>query len=126
MAKISIVIPTLPENYERLNKCINSLAYNKVSDFELEWCIVANNWDGFERPVNKGLKIATGEFILICNDDVFATEKGWDVWMFKGFKESTKTGMVNGTGYEWRNLPSYWFVMMTRECYEKVGGLDEE
>src|SRR3990167_5612100 len=125
MAKISIVIPTLPENYERLNKCINSLLKFKSDNNEIEFCIVPNDWKGFEKPVNQGLKIATGNYILICNDDVTATEPYWDENMIRGFRNGKNVGMVNGTGYEWKNLPSYWFVMMTWECYEKVGGLDE-
>mgnify|MGYP001563455486 CR=1 FL=1 len=122
MVKISVIIPTLPENYERLNNCINSLLRYR-DEAEIELIIIPNNWEGFEKPVNRGLTMATGDYLLICNDDVVATQYAWDRWMINGFNNDV--GMVSGIGYEWKDLPSYWFVMMKKSVYDFVGGLDE-
>ena len=81
MTKISVIIPTIAENYERLNKCMNTLLKHKSGFTELEFCVIPNEWDGFERPVNKGFRMATGDYLLICNDDVIATDLYLDIWM---------------------------------------------
>lgn len=121
---ISIIIPTVTSNYDLLQKCVNTFVKYKSPLVDYDFCIVPNEWTGFEPNVNKALKISTGDYILFTNDDVWIKKEGWDTQMIKVF-ENNKIGMVSGTGYAWNDLPAFWFVMISREVLDKVGLLDE-
>lgn len=66
--KLSVVIPYMeafPEKRDILKRCTQSL----VGHDEI---IVVSNWkEGYAVPINKGLKIANGEFLLVMNDDIY-------------------------------------------------------
>lgn len=125
--KISVVIPTpnKEKNTQMLRDCTSSLVgWFPSNVFELELIVVANAMEGFELPVNRGLRMATGDWIMILNDDVEFT--GW--WLTKQVQQAMNqkgVGLVNLTGYHWNDLPSYWCVLIRKECLEQVGFLDE-
>ena len=135
MIRISIVIPTPVDNpydfeqsgnYFLLSKCLNSLVRNKSDRFEYEFLVIGNAWTGFEANVNRGFRMATGDYIWLINDDI-EIEKGVDERMVDAFTEGV--GLVSATDYantEWeeQGLPSYWNVMFSRACLETVGHLD--
>jgi len=121
---ISIIIPTPSSNYELLQKCVNTFVKYKSFSVEYDFCIVPNEWTGFEPNVNKALKMSIGDYILFTNDDVWIKKKGWDIEMIKAF-EKEGVGMVSGTGYAWNDLPAFWFVMISRKVLDDVGILDE-
>ena len=92
--------------------------------YELELIVVANAMEGFEKPVNRGISMATGDWIWILNDDVEFT--GW--WFIQPVQQAmndSKVGLVNMTGYDWQGLPSYWNVLVRKEAMDQVGMLDE-
>lgn len=125
--KISVVIPTpdREKNTRLLRNCLSSLvAWWPSNVFELELIVVANHMTGFERPVNTGLSMATGDWIWILNDDV--EFNGW--WYTQPVQHAMNdktVGLVNMTGYEWKGLPSYWNVLIRKEALDQVGFLDE-
>lgn len=67
MTKISIVIPhvpNLPGTNEALLECLFSLKdYKQI-------LVVANEGTGYGKNVNEGLRMATGDFLVVMNNDL--------------------------------------------------------
>lgn len=120
---ISIIIPTIEKNRDLLKDTVNHLIRNSDAD-NIELIIIPNVGRTFEQATNWGLQMATGDYLLFCNDDVLVRHKSWQHFMTEPFK-NPEVGMVNGTGYNWKDLASFWFVMIRRDVFEKVGLLDE-
>lgn len=75
MTKVSVIIPTLPNNQKYLDLCVRSLFQNtKFFDIEL---LIAENGEGTNYPqgqcaaVNRVAKRSTGEWIMVTNDDMY-------------------------------------------------------
>lgn len=69
--KLSVVIPHMigVENADfMLKKCINSLVGHD------EIIVVANEGMGYGAAVNEGLRLATGEFLVVANNDTWLDE----------------------------------------------------
>lgn len=68
---LSVVIPYMEADSGKravLKRCTDSL----IGHDEL---IVVSNWkEGYAKPINKGLAIARGEYMLVMNDDVILLE----------------------------------------------------
>ena len=101
--KISIIIPT-KNNAEVLSKCLNSI-FNKTSYTHFEIILINNNsteetlfelldhWEkkeksrfkrldlsydfNFSRLMNDGIRAATGEYILLLNNDTEVLQENW-------------------------------------------------
>ena len=128
MTLISIIIPTVPTdlNILLLKKAVNSLIQNKSAEYEYEIIIVANNWEGFSGPCNKGIKQAKGDFILIMNDDVEIVEPGWEKIMTEPFN-NPQVGIVGH--YHTKQHGKYsalWFTMIRPSLFAEIGYLDED
>lgn len=73
--KVSCIIPTLPKNQKYLDLCVQSLIEN-TSKFEIE-LLIAENGEGTAYPqgqcqaVNRVAKRATGDWLMIINDDMY-------------------------------------------------------
>ena len=126
MAKISIVIPTVLGNEKLLMRALSSLVKFKDPKHEYEFVIVANDWEGFSIPVNRGLKMATGEFVLIMNDDVEVQGSGWEDNFLKAF-ENLSVGIVghHRTEQHDKRYSAMWFTMIKKTLFEELGYLDE-
>lgn len=161
--KYSIVIGTYNHLEDALKPCIESLLKHTKLD-EVEVIIVANGctdgtkeylelldktsfkiiWDdkplGFAKAYNKGLKAATGEYLVILNNDTEIQASNWLEQLQKPFKEpgtqyagDSYTGWKNDigiTGLIQHNEVGFEFIifccaMISRGCYETVGLLDE-
>lgn len=76
---VSAIIPTLPKNEKYAQKCYDSLVDN--SPFSMD-VFVMQNGEGTDQPqgqckaVNRGAKDATGNYILVTNDDMYFAP-GW-------------------------------------------------
>lgn len=82
--------------------------------------IVVSNWkEGYAKPINKGLAIAKGDFLLVMNDDMT-----WDGMSLKRLcdPEAVTSPSVNG-----KTDQKFWgcAFCIPRWVYEKVGGLYE-
>jgi glycosyltransferase involved in cell wall biosynthesis len=71
VAKLSVVIPHWPFDEEvnaALRRCVASL----VGDYEK--IVVVNEGTGFGRNVNIGLRLASGDFLAVVNNDAYVLE----------------------------------------------------
>lgn len=131
MKKTSIIIPNLWLNEDLLDmtfECIKG-AYQDVDEM-----IVINDNQSYAKNVNKGLKSCTGDYIIICNNDVAFVQHDWLEHLLKPLKEGYDVSSVRTTdsdGWETEDkitegdkFGSLW--CMKREVYEKIGGLDED
>jgi hypothetical protein len=72
--KIAVIIPTptSERNTQLLSKALSSLCKYKSPDYEYQIIVVANDWEGYSIPVNKGLRLVNKDVshVLLMNDDV--------------------------------------------------------
>jgi len=106
---ISVVVPIFlskEDSYIMTEKCINTA--RRCSTQELEWIIVETESDLFKdhadvhiyeknrtsctASINRGLKIARGEYVIVLTNDVFV-EQGWDEALLACFKKHSYCGM---------------------------------
>lgn len=128
MDKVSIIIPVLFENQELINMtavCLTTMG-------NIGQVIVIGN-DSYAVNVNNGLKAATGDYLIICNNDIEFLQPDWLDHLLKPLHEgyaisSIRTSDADGYTVEERyeedaKFGSIW--AMTRVTYEALGPLDE-
>ena len=81
--------------------------------------IIVSNWkEGYAIPINKGLAVAKGDFLMVMNDDMT-----WDGGSLKRLcqEDAVTSPKVNG------RVQDFWgcSFCIPRWVYEKVGGLYE-
>lgn len=113
--KVSAIIPFMdafPGKTDILQSCVDSF----IGADEI---IVVENWRaGYAVPINYGLSQATGDFLIVMNDDLI-----WDGGSLKRLcdPDAVTSPMVNG-----KSQP-FWgcSFCLPRWVYEKTGGLFE-
>jgi GT2 family glycosyltransferase len=125
--KVSIVIPCLfkPELLGMIFKCLSGLS----TDYQV--ILIGNG--SYAVNVNNGLKAATGDYLVIMNNDIELIQPDWLDHLLKPLKEgydisSIRTTEPDGWTTEDRyeedaKFGSIW--AMTRDTYETLGPLDE-
>ena len=124
MPTLSLVIPHWPldeETNEALRRCVSSFPS------ECERIVVVNNGTGYGQNVNIGLRLATGDYIAVVNNDCrLAQGNIYDLCVpetvtsplvigeRQGFGESLEPGAFHGC---------FWVV--PRPVLDQVGLLDE-
>jgi len=159
MKKISIVIPTYNHCDDLLKPCIESiLKYTDLTDIEI--VVVANGctdgtqayleelrikyyseqlfpyiWFdegmGYTKSTNEGIRHATGEFIILLNNDTVLLEQAKNQWidlLTEPFKDP-KVG-ITGPMRTWcpsaqRNFLIFFCVCTKRNVISDIGILDE-
>jgi GT2 family glycosyltransferase/2-polyprenyl-3-methyl-5-hydroxy-6-metoxy-1,4-benzoquinol methylase len=152
--KYSIIIGTLNHLEDCLIPCCEAIKkYTDLSNVEV--IIVANGCtDGtreyveslgesfkllwFDKPLgyaranNEGLKVASGEYIVLLNNDAFLLEQPVNQWLDmleKPFKKDPTvglTGPIKGrSDPAGRDFIIFFCVMIKREVFDKLGLLDE-
>ena len=152
MSKISIVIPTYNHCDDLLKPCIDSII--KYTDLENVEVIVSANgckdntkeyveslgepfklvWNeeaiGFSRAINAGIEIATGDYIILLNNDVILLNQVKNTWLkmlSEPFEDSTVgiTGPIKGpSGPAGRDFIIFFCAMIKKELFDKIGLLD--
>lgn len=119
--KISLTIPFYncdPEKEEVLKKCLDSMEgmYDELVIIDQE----PRNGIGFVPAVNKCYEEATGDFIIMCCDDVILNEGNLRMLCDK---EAVTSAHVLGMPYQ-----DFWGTLWCtpRWIYEKTGPIDEE
>lgn len=113
---ISVIIPYMeafPEKRAILRRCVQSLRGH-------DELIVVSNWqEGYARPINKGLAIARGDFLVVMNDDIYQTAGSLQDLCNP---EAATSPTINGQSQ------SLWgcCFCLPRWVYEQIGGLDEQ
>lgn len=127
--KVSVIIPCLwsrPEFIDMTFKCVKTMGdIGQV-------LIVANN-AGYAENVNVGLKEASGDVLIICNNDIEFIQPDWLKHLLKPLLEGYDISSIRTTdsdGWETEDkitegdkFGSLW--AMKRKVYETIGGLDE-
>jgi glycosyltransferase involved in cell wall biosynthesis len=114
--KTSIIIPFMDAfegKYEILERCLDSL---KGADE----VIVVDNWKaGYAVPINYGLSQATGDFLIVMNDDILQLKGD----LHELCDETAVTSPIED-GVKPQKIWGNCFCI-PRWVYEKTGGLDE-
>ena len=114
--KISLVIPTLyfEDKKEIFSNCISSM----YGQFD-ELIVISENIDNLAKKINLGMSKATGDYIMVCNDDIE---------LFKGSlndlcdpERVTVPKVIGGLD----KLFHGHFWCMPRKIFEKVGPIYE-
>lgn len=126
---ISVVIPCLwsdPKYIDMTFQCVKSMG-------NIGQIIVVGNNAGFAENVNAGLRAATGDVIIVCNNDVEFIQHDWLEHLLKPIEDgygivSIRSSDCDGWATEDRleenaKFGSIWAI--TRESFEKIGYLDE-
>lgn len=128
--KSSMIIPNLWANEELLDMTIGCIkgAYQVVDEM-----LIINDNQSYAKNVNKGLRACTGDYIIICNNDISFVQPDWLDHLLKPLQEGYDISSIrttDGDGWETEDkitegdkFGSIW--CMKREVYEKVGLLDE-
>lgn len=112
---ISVIIPYYESDADKpfvLKTCTDSLkGYDEI-------IISSNVREGYAIPINRGLRLAKGDFLIVMNDDLVLTK-------------GSLTDLVNINAVTSplidNKSQSFWgcCFCIPRWVYEKVGGLDE-
>jgi GT2 family glycosyltransferase len=161
MAKFSIIIPTYNHCDDLLKPCIESIIkYTTLDKNFLEVIVVPNgctdntmqylstlNSDifkiielkeksGYTKSTNIGIQNASGEYIILLNNDVELLEQEKDTWiqrLYQSFAEDESIG-ITGTSFSYlvgeadpfSKFLIFYCVMISRKVINKVGLLDEQ
>lgn len=124
---VSAIVPCLWANeelFEMTLKCLRGIK-------EVDELIVINRDRSYAGNVNAGLKIAEGEILIICNNDIEFYDPSWLhhlTWPLEEYDICSI--MTSDQGWETKDeleegakFGSLW--AMKRQVYETIGGLDE-
>jgi len=101
------------------------------SHFRLLWF---NEGIGYTKAVNEGLRVATGEYIVLLNDDTTLLEQPKSSWLNilrAPFDKDNKVGMTGPVKFTWdcggiqRTALAFWCIMIRRRLFCELGFLDE-
>jgi len=111
---ISVVIPhwSIGGLDENLKRCVNSLSGKH------EFIIVVNDGIGFAKAVNQGLRLASGDYIAVVNNDTELVEGSLQALCRE---DSVCIPKDQNNGYHLGP-----FFCMARSVYKKVGDFDEQ
>jgi GT2 family glycosyltransferase/2-polyprenyl-3-methyl-5-hydroxy-6-metoxy-1,4-benzoquinol methylase len=153
--KYSIVIPTYNHCDDFLKPCLESIVkYSNLDDLEV--IIVANGctdntreflsmlgnqfksvWVdeaiGYTKATNIGIREATGEYIILMNNDTVLLEQPKNSWIdsLKAPFADKTVGLTGPVKFSWdcggteRTALAFWLTMIHRDVFNKIGLLDE-
>jgi GT2 family glycosyltransferase len=75
--ELSIVIPTLEASGTRVRACLRAIAATTPEPHEVVVVDNGSSPQGYTRPVNSGLRAATGTSVVVMNDDVEPLPGWW-------------------------------------------------
>lgn len=113
MSKVSLIIPTL-HVADCLEKCIES--FNNQYD---ELIVVDDTDISLAKKINKGLRLATGDFLIVSNDDVLA-----DQGTLRDLCVDDRVLSPKVNGGVFKVFHAHMFCL-PRKVYGQVGGYDE-
>ena len=147
--RYSIVIPTYNHCEDLLKPCIESILQNTAM-YDVEVIVSANGctdntkqyveslgkkfklvWSdgplGYTIATNEGIKAASGENIILLNNDVVLLPQAQNTWI-NMLEEPFKDPLVGGTGPFLMGYPRFivfFCAMIKRDMFDKFGLLDE-
>jgi GT2 family glycosyltransferase len=154
MPLVSIVIPTY-NHLDLLKACITSIkTYTDLVSCEV--IIVANGCTdgtadylkslpapfrsisfsqplGYTKATNEGIKVATGKYVLLLNNDIILLPQPKNSWieqLLAPFNRD-KVGITGPVKFHWncgdteRRAIAFWCAMIPRSLFDQLGLLDE-
>lgn len=127
--KTSIIIPALFADHSFVDMTADCL--KSLLDYDKPDQIIMVEGDGFSVNVNNGLRAATGDILIISNNDITFTPK-WLTGLLEPLHEGYDISSVVTSDQGWLTedkitggdrFGSLW--AMKRVVYETLGGLDE-
>jgi len=160
MFKYSIIIPTYNKCEELLKPCLESIIkYTNTKSDDIEIIVVSNgckdntkkyilfieptviknltllsfvNPLGYSKAINKGLEIATGEYIVLLNNDTILLNQYKNQWLdilVKPMEENNNVGITGPmkvfSESAGREFIIFFCVMISRKVINTLGFLDE-
>ena len=149
--KFSIIIPTL-SRWDLLKECVDSLIsntnlsngeiiivsngctdntpYNVITTYSEYKNIHVLSWPkalGYAKAINLGASVATGEYLILLNNDAKLLSPNWLELLEEPFKRFKNVGITGPAGYTRASIPwlIFFCVMIKRNVYNEIGGLDE-
>lgn len=113
MVEISLIIPTLRVG-DHLNKALESLE----GEYD-ELIIIDDKIDNLAKKINKGLRSATGQFLIVANDDIELAEGSLKELLYLDEVMSPRL-----SGGLQKNFHAHMFCL-PRNIYAEVGGYYE-
>ena len=154
--KISIIIPTFNHLEDCLKPCCESLIQNTSFDNpnrEIEVVVVSNGCTdgteeyieslkfnqisfpqpiGYTKAINEGIKKATGDYLVLLNNDTIILNWKKDLWLdflLQPFLDDSKCGITGPLKRFSEESKSeflvFFCVMISRKTFDKLGYLDE-
>jgi len=155
--KISVIIPTYNHCDDLLRPCIESIVKYTSPDTNLELVISANGCTdntekyikslsipfeikvafskeplGYTKATNEGIKIATGDYIVLLNNDIVLLEQSPNTWLDilrDPLDQNMQVGLtgpiLNYCPYTNRHFLIFFCVMIRKKLFEELGLLDE-
>ena len=139
--KYSLIIPTCKSS--NFNKCLESIKeYTDLSNIEI--IPVPNGYDGenkdyplwfderigYTKAVNEGLKKATGDFIILLNDDTVLLKQNKNEWIemlsrpFEDESVGITAPLISYCPYAERHFAIFFCVMIRKKLFDEIGLLD--
>ena len=121
--KYSIIIPIYDpkEQMEKIiSDCLLSVIKNSKENYEI---IPIYNVVGFSMAVNMGLERATGDYLIILNDDIIIQDKNWLKKM--GVENTITSWRMHPFFITGENVPDGACWCMSRNVFKKLGKLDD-
>ncbi len=154
--KISIVISTYNHLNDCLKPCIESII-KTTNAKDIEIIVVANGctdgtkeylndlyekgaipfftwYDqplGFPKANNEGICMATGDYIVLLNNDTVLLANNWINILLQPFLIDPKVGITGPTKFTFdcagitKEAMAFWCVMIKKEVFDEIGLLDE-
>ena len=127
--RVSVVIPCLWTEQKFFDMTVECL---KTLRKDVQIIVIANN-EGYATNVNAGLRAATGDYLIVSNNDIEFIQPDWLEHLLNPLKEGYDISSIRTTdadGWETEDIieenakfGSLW--CMKRAVYETIGGLDE-
>lgn len=153
----SIVIPTIGDYVNKLDVCLDTLFDVTDMNDNIEIIIIANGTTpatneylktlsyqknlrivyfdeplGFPVAVNEGIKIATGKYVVILNDDVVFIPQPKNEWLdilTSPFNHTENVGITGikkiGSAFAKQSYLMFFCTMISHELIDKISILDE-
>jgi GT2 family glycosyltransferase len=155
MPLFSVIIPSYNHLLDCLRPCCESLIRNTTINETIEILIVANGCTdgtqeyvlslgsnfrlvdcpqplGYPKAINEGLKMSTGEYIVLLNNDTVLIDADKDYWLNLLYGPFTFIPNCGITGPIKRHIPHlnenfliFFCVMISRNVFMKLGYMDE-
>jgi hypothetical protein len=122
--ELSIVVPTIDASSRRVGRLLESIRQHTNVPYEVLIVDNGNAPQGFSRPVNTGIRAATGRYIIVMNDDV-AVGYGWWRALRDALSNGAKVAFPRTVQDDRRDFSAWCFAFRRDDLAQLSYGPDE-